>query len=160
LPVTVVVAVLGWALGSAVQHVWVGALVMAVAGAPVSALHRGSRAAASDAGYIRTLESLGAERWRLALASLRSSSAAIVVQVGAQLSTLITLTFVVEYALGLGGLGSTTIEALKLPELDWLMAITICTVLFVGLLQVLSDLLLAWLEPRWRDSLDRLGGNA
>ena len=123
LPVTVVVAVLGWALGPRVQHVWVGALVMAVAGAPLSALHRGNRASANDAGYIRTLESLGAERWRLALASLRSSSAAIVVQVGAQLSTLITLTFVVEYALGLGGLGATTIAALKLPELDWLMAL-------------------------------------
>ena len=160
LPVTVVVAVLGWALGDAVRHVWVGALVMAVAGAPLSALHRGNRAGAGDAGYIRTLESLGAERWRLAVASLRASSAAIVVQVGAQLSTLITLTFVVEYALGLGGLGATTIEALKLPEIDWLMAITICTVLFVGLLQVLSDLLLAWLEPRWRDSLERLGGSA
>lgn len=160
LPVTVVVAVLGWALGGAVRHVWVGALVMAVAGAPLSALHRANRAWAGDAGYIRTLESLGAERWRLALASLRSSSAAIVVQIGAQLSTLITLTFVVEYALGLGGLGATTIKALERPELDWLMAITICTVLFVGLLQVLSDLLLAWLEPRWRDSLDRLGGNA
>jgi peptide/nickel transport system permease protein len=159
LPVTVVVAVLSWALGSAVRHVWVGALVMALAGAPLSSLHRGARASLGDAGYIRMLESLGAERWRLALASLRAASAAIVVQIGAQLSTLITLTFVVEYALGLGGLGTTTIEALKLPDLDWLMAITICTVLFVGVLQVLSDMLLAWLEPRWRDSLERLGGS-
>ena len=157
LPVTVVVAVSARALGASVQHVWVGALAMAVAGAPLSALHRNARLG-QNSGYVRTLESLGATRWRMALASLRLSSAAIVVQVGAQLSTLITLTFVVEYALGLSGLGTTTIEALKRPDLDWLMAITICTALFVGVLQALSDLLLAWLEPRWRDSLERLGG--
>lgn len=159
-PVTIVVALAAWALGSRVQHVWVGALAMALAGAPLSSLHRGVRPGASDAGYVRTLESLGAARWRLALTSLRLSSAAIVVQVGAQLSTLITLTFVVEYALGLSGLGATTIRALERPDLDWLMAITICTALFVGILQALSDLLLAWLEPRWRDSLERLGGSA
>ncbi|HWO09793.1 MAG TPA: ABC transporter permease subunit, partial [Polyangiaceae bacterium] len=150
LPVTVLVAVAAWAFGPAAQHVWVGALAMVLSGAPLSALHRPVRFEAGEPGYVRTLESLGAQRWRVALASLRLSSAAIVVQVGAQLSALITLTFVVEYALGLSGLGATTILALQRPDLDWLMAITICTALFVGLLQVLSDLLLGWLEPRWR----------
>ena len=30
--------------------------------------------------------------------------------------------------------------------------------MFVGLLQAASDLLLAVLEPRWRDGAERLGG--
>jgi ABC-type dipeptide/oligopeptide/nickel transport system permease component len=146
--------------GAAAGHVWVGVLIMALAGTPLAALHRGAQAEARGSDFIRTLESLGVARWRVALATLRLSSAAIVVQFGAQLSSLITLTFVVEYALGLSGLGTKTIEALERPDLNWLMAITILLALFVGLLQTTSELLLAVLDPRWRDSLERLGGAA
>jgi peptide/nickel transport system permease protein len=158
LPVVLVAVLASSWLGPAARHVGFGALLMALTGAPLRALHRGARLEARGSDFIRTLESLGVARWRVALATLRLSSAAIVVQLGAQLSSLITLTFVVEYALDLSGLGATTIEALKHPDLNWLMAITIAMALFVGLLQAGSDLLLAALDPRWRDSVDRLGG--
>jgi peptide/nickel transport system permease protein len=159
LPV-VVAAALSSAFWGNGRHVWVGVLLMALFGAPLSSIHQGARLEVRGSEFIRTLESLGVARWRIALSSLRLSSAGIVVQLGAQLSTLITLTFVVEFALGLGGLGSKTIEALERPELNWLMAITICTALFVVLLQALSDLLLAVLDPRWRDGIERLRGAA
>jgi ABC-type dipeptide/oligopeptide/nickel transport system permease component len=158
LPVVVVAVLASAWLGPAARHVWFGALLMAVSGAPLAGLQRGARRDARAADFLRTLESLGVARWRVALAGLRLSSAAIVVQLGAQLSTLITLTFVVEYALGLSGLGTKTIEALKQPDLEWLMAITIALAVFVGLLQAASDLLLVVLEPRWRDGAERLGG--
>jgi peptide/nickel transport system permease protein len=158
LPVVIVAVLASSWLGPAARHVWFGALLMALLGAPLRALHRGGRLEARGSDFIRTLESLGLARWRVALATLRLSSASIVVQLGAQLSSLITLTFVVEYALGLSGLGTRTIEALKQPDLNWLMAITIAMALFVGLLQAGSDLLLAALDPRWRDGVDRLGG--
>jgi peptide/nickel transport system permease protein len=160
LPVVVAAAVATSAWGDGARHAWVGLLLMALFGAPLSSLHQGARLEVRGSEFIRTLESLGVARWRIALSSLRLSSAAIIVQLGAQLSTLITLTFVVEFALGLGGLGSKTIEALEQPDLNWLMAITICTALFVALLQALSDLLLSVLDPRWRDSIERLGGAA
>jgi peptide/nickel transport system permease protein len=157
LPVTVVAGVAALWLGRSAQQLWVGALIMAAFGAPLSALHRGA-GEPGGAEFVRTLRSLGVARWRVALSVSKLSSAAVVVQLGAQLSTLLTLTFVVEYALALPGLGTRTIEALKQPDLNWLMAITIITALFVGLLQAFSELLLALLDPRWRDSVDRLGG--
>lgn len=158
LPVMIVAVLASSWLGTTARHVWFGVLLMALTGAPLWALNRRARLETRGSDFIRTLESLGVARWRIALAMLRLSSAAIVVQLGAQLSTLITLTFAVEYALGLSGLGTQTIEALKQPDLNWLMAITIAMALFVGLLQAGNDLLLAALDPRWRDSVDRLGG--
>jgi peptide/nickel transport system permease protein len=160
LPVVIAAVLASLWLGSAAQRVWVGALLMFLSGTPVAALHRGGPLEPPGSDFVRTLVSFGVVRWRVALTTLRLSSAAIVVQLGAQLSTLITLTFVVEYALGLSGLGTTTIEALKHPDLNWLMAITITLALSVGLLQAASDLLLAVLDPRWSDSIDRLGGAA
>ena len=160
LPV-VVVAVLSSAwLGAVVQKLWFGALLMALAGAPIASLHRGARLEARRSDFIRTLESFGVARWRVALSTLRLSSAAIVVQLGAQLSILITLTFVVEYVLGLSGLGAKTILALKDPDLNWLMGITITMSLFVVVLQAASELLLSFLDPRSRESVERLGGAA
>jgi peptide/nickel transport system permease protein len=159
LPV-VVVAFAAALLGSWARELWAGALIMGLAGAPLAALARGAQKEAASADFLRTLESLGVERWRIALSTLRLSSAVLVSQLGAQLSTLISLTFVVEYALGLPGIGLYTIGALERPDLNWLMAVTICTALFVGLLQALSDLLLGALDPRWADSVERLGGMA
>jgi hypothetical protein len=40
------------------------------------------------------------------------------------------------------------------------MAITISTALFVGVLQVMTDLLSNVLDPRWQDASKRLGGSA
>jgi peptide/nickel transport system permease protein len=160
LPVVIVAALAARWLGPAARHVWLGVLLMSVSGAPLAALHRGARLEVIGADFLRTLESLGVARWRLALTRLRLSSASIVAQLGAQLSSLISLTFVVEYALGLNGLGTKTIESLKQPDLNWLMAVTIIFAVFVGLLQTMSDLLLAVLDPRWKDSVDRLRGVA
>jgi peptide/nickel transport system permease protein len=160
LPVVVVALAVALIGGPAAGGSWLGTLLMALFGAPLAAWHRGGRLEPGSSDFLRTLESLGVERWRIALSTLRLSSAAVVAQLGAQLSTLITLTFVVEYALGLPGIGRRTIAALEQPDLNWLMAVTICTALFVGLLQALSDLLLGALDPRWGDSVERLGGTA
>jgi len=159
LPAAVVALVASW-LAPAGPKLAIGAAIMALVGAPLASLHPSARLEARASDFVRTLESLGVTRWRVALSTLRLSSAALVVQLGAQLSTLITLTFVVEHALGLSGLGARTIGALEQPDLNWLMAITIITALFVGLLQSASELLLAVLDPRWKDGVDRLGGVA
>lgn len=160
LPSVVLAVALTWWWGDAARRTWVGALLMLGAGASLSPLYRGALAEVARGDFIRTLKSLGAPRWQVSLTTLRLSSTAIIVQLGAQLSSLISLTFVVEYALGLPGLGTRTIQALHHPDLNWLMAITICTALFVGLLHAASELLLGVLDPRWRDVPKRLGGTA
>lgn len=158
LPAAVVAALASWLLAASAPRLAIAAAIMALVGAPLASLHPSARHEARASDFIRTLDSLGVARWRVALSTLRMSSAVLVAQLGGQLSTLITLTFVVESALGLSGLGTRTIHALKQPDLNWLMAITIITALFVGLLQSASELLLALLDPRWKDGLDRLGG--
>ena len=97
---------------------------------------------------------------RARFTGLRLSSASAVMQLGAHVSTLLTLSFAVEYALGLSGLGSQTILALRHPDLNWLMAMTLCTATFVGILQAFGELLLALLDPRAHDAVQRLGGGA
>lgn len=138
------------ALGSASQQPWVGAVVMALAGAPLVLPSPSRGGDAPRADFARTLKAFGVSRARACLTTLRLSSPALVMQLGAQVSTLLTLTFVVEYALGLRGLGPSTIRALGVHDLNWLMAITIMTTLFVGLLQALCELLLVLLDPRAR----------
>ena len=103
--------------------------------------------------FVRTLRALGASRWQAALSTVKLSSPTLVAQIGTQASRSITLAFVVEYVLVLPGLGTRTIEAVKSADLDWLMAITIASTLFVGLLQIASEISVLRLDPR-------LGGGA
>lgn len=160
LPSVALAVALTWWWGDAARRAWVGVVLMLGAGASLSPLYRGALAEVARGDFIRTLRSLGAPRWQVTLTTLRLSSSAVIVQLGAQLSSLISVTFVVEYALGLPGLGTRTIEALHRPDLNWLMAITIFTALFVGLLHATSELLLGALDPRWRDVPKRLRGTA
>jgi ABC-type dipeptide/oligopeptide/nickel transport system permease component len=139
-------------------RVAIGVLVMLLAGAPLSAFSRAATAEVTDAEFIRTLRSLGGSRFQLGLATLRLSSAALLVQLGVQLGGLLSLTFVIEYALGLPGLGTQTVEALRRPDLNWLMAISICSASFVGLVQAFGGAFLGVLDPRSRDMGQGLGG--
>jgi ABC-type dipeptide/oligopeptide/nickel transport system permease component len=140
------------------QRAGIAVMLMFLAGPPLSALSRASTAEATNGDFIRMLRSLGGSRLQLGMATLRLSSAALLVQLGAQIGSLISLTFVIEYALGLRGLGTQTIEALRQPDLNWLMAITICSASFVGLLHALGEALLNVLDPRSRDAGQELGG--
>jgi ABC-type dipeptide/oligopeptide/nickel transport system permease component len=140
------------------QRAGIGLMLMFLVGPPLSALSRASTAEATNGDFIRTLRSLGGSRLQLGMATLRLSSAALLVQLGVQIGSLLSLTFVIEYVLGLPGLGTQTIEALRQPDLNWLMAITICSASFIGLLQALGEALLGVLDPRSRDVGQELGG--
>ena len=160
LPIAVLAVLLPLSAGEAARRPWVGGLLMLLGGAPLWSLQGGASAYRESNDFIRTLKSLGVPRWQIAVTTLRLSTVSIAVQLGAHMSSLLTLTFVVEYALGLPGLGTRTIEALRDPDLNWLMAITISTALFVGVLQVVSDVLVNVLDPRWQEASKRLGGSA
>jgi ABC-type dipeptide/oligopeptide/nickel transport system permease component len=89
---------------------------------------------------------------------VRLSSARLVALLGAHLSQLLTLTCVVEYVLGLPGLGSETIAALRNPDLNWLMAVTVGAALFAGLWHVFGEWLSNLLDPRWLGAAGGAGG--
>jgi ABC-type dipeptide/oligopeptide/nickel transport system permease component len=160
LPVLVLaVLALRWLQGGA-QHLWLGSLLMLLAGAPL-ALAEGARGSPGlSAGFSRTLASLGVAPWRASLTSVRLSSARLVVQLGSHLSNLLTLTCVVEFVLDLPGLGRETILALQHPDLNWLMAITVGAALFAGLWHVFGEWLANLLDPRWAGAAGAAGGPA
>jgi ABC-type dipeptide/oligopeptide/nickel transport system permease component len=158
LPVLLLAALaLRW-FGAGARQFWLGALLMSFAGAPL-ALSTGAHGAdAAGSGFVRTLAALGVSRWQAGLTTLRLSSARLVVQLGAHLSGLLTLTCVVEHILGLPGLGSETIAALQDPDLNWLMAVTVGAVLFAGLWHVFGEWLSHLLDPRWLEAASGAGG--
>jgi len=143
-------------LGGAASSLWLAGLLMLVAGAPLAVV-AGSSSAGASTGFVRTLAALGVSRWRAGLTTVRLSSARLVVLLGAHLSNLLTLTCVVEYVLGLGGLGSVTIAALREPDLNWLMAITVGAALFAGLWHVFGEWLAGLLDPRWLTAASAAG---
>jgi peptide/nickel transport system permease protein len=135
-----------------------GVLLMLFAGAPLVSLYTGlGQSAGLRQRFVRSLRALGASRWQAALGTVKLSSPALLAQLGTQAPSVITLAFVVEYALGLPGLGTLTIESVKAADLNWLMAITLASTLVVGLLQIVSELAVGQLDPRLRDGAPRAG---
>jgi len=160
LPVLVLAVLVSRWWGPAAGQLWVGALLMGLGGAPLSVPDRAQGPEARTAGFLRTLAALGVAPWRAGLTTVRLSSARLVVQLGAHLSNLLTLTCVVEYVLGLPGLGAETIAALQHPDLNWLMAITVSAVLFAGLWHVFGEWVVSLLDPRWASVASGAEGDA
>jgi len=160
LPVLVLaVLALRW-FGAGARQLGLAAFLMLFAGAPLALCQGALHEPGSGAGFSRTLASLGVAPWRAGLTSVRLSSARLVAQLAAHLSHLLTLTCVVEYVLGLPGLGSETVAALQHPDLNWLMAVTVGAALFAGLSHVLAEWLCNLLDPRWLSAAGGAGGPA
>jgi ABC-type dipeptide/oligopeptide/nickel transport system permease component len=156
LPAVVLAALLAPREGSA--PLGLGLLLMLVAGAPLVSLYSGhGQSAGLGPSFVRSLRALGASRWQAALGTVKLSSPELLAQLGTQAPSVITLAFVVEYALALPGLGTLTIESVKTADLNWLMAITLASTLVVGLLQIVSELAVSQLDPRLRDGAPRAG---
>lgn len=136
-------------LGPSASSPWLAGLLMLLSGAPLAVVAGAAGGVGSSAGFVRTLAALGVSRWRAALTTVRLSSARLVLLLGAHVSNLLTLTCVVEYVLGLEGLGRVTIVALREPDMNWLMAITVGAALFAGLWHVFGEWLAGLLDPRW-----------
>jgi ABC-type dipeptide/oligopeptide/nickel transport system permease component len=129
----------------------VGALVMALSTAAIVSLHqRAATRVALDQEYTRTALAFGSGPWRLACWSFRSSCVATLSLLGAHTAALVTVAFVVEHALGLGGLASVTLLAVTTRDVAWLMALALVLALVTGLVQIGADALLAALDPRFR----------
>jgi peptide/nickel transport system permease protein len=145
-------------LGGAARQLWIGGLLMCAGGAPLGLVEGSRGAESSGADFLRTLQALGVPARRVDLTRVRLASARLTVQLGTQLSSLLTLTCVLEYALGLPGLGTQTINALQHPDLNWLMAITMAAAALAGLWQVFGEWLSELLDPRWATAASGVGG--
>ncbi|HMR78177.1 MAG TPA: ABC transporter permease subunit [Polyangiaceae bacterium] len=100
----------------------------------------------------RTRRAFGHSELSVARLSSRNASSALLSLLGRDMPTLLSLAFVVEHALSLDGLGSVTIEAVRVGDTTWLMAVGLGIMAFAALLQITSVLALARLDPRLRDA--------
>jgi ABC-type dipeptide/oligopeptide/nickel transport system permease component len=138
---------------------WVpGSLMVLLSAALVSRHQRAQSLMVLRQDYARTARALGAGPLTLARWTARGALTAVLSVLGVDLPALITASFVLEQAFGLKGLGPTTFIALSTGDLSWLMAIGLITTVAVALAQILSDELLARVDPRVRLAAIRARG--
>jgi peptide/nickel transport system permease protein len=148
IPVAFVAALFGPNGSHFATRLLAGVLMVFTSAYIVSRHQRTSTRVALDQEYTRAARAFGAGPWRLAFRSFRASSVSTVSLLGADLPVLLTSAFVIEHALGLAGLGETTLAAVASRDVTWLMALSLAVAVAVAFCQIASDSLLSALDPR------------
>ena len=89
--------------------------------------------------------------WRAGLGTLLSA-AVVVTVIGGQLGTILGGSIIIESLFGLPGLGLLTIESIRSRDLPQVQGCLMVLALIVVLVNLVTDLYYAWLDPRIRYS--------
>lgn len=101
------------------------------------------------ADFIRTARAKGAGEWRITLAhALRNALLPLVTMVGYQVASLLSGAVLVESVFNWPGIGRLAFEAVMARDFNLLLGILLLSSILVTLINVLVDLLYAWLDPR------------
>lgn len=110
---------------------------------------RGSLLATLGEDYIRTAEATGLTRRRtVSVYALRNALVPVVTVTGLQLGALMSATVVTESVFTLPGMGTLIVNAIFSRDLPVVQGAVLVVVAFVLLINVLTDLIYAWLDPR------------
>lgn len=121
--------------------------------ARISRLMRGSMIEVLGTNYVRTAKSKGiGERLTLYRHALKPALVPVVSYLGPGLSYLLTGSLVVENIFGLPGIGRYFIAAALNRDYGLVLGTTVLYVLLILLLNLLVDMLYAWLDPKVRYS--------
>ena len=119
--------------------------------ARVSRLMRGSMIEVLGSNYIRTAKSKGiGERLTLARHALKPAMIPVVSYLGPGLSYLLTGSLVVEQIFGLPGIGKYFVQAALNRDYGLVLGTTVFYILLILVLNLLVDMVYAWLDPRVR----------
>lgn len=103
--------------------------------------------------YVRTLRARGLPFSRIVLRHvLRNASAPALSVLGMQFVSLLGGAVIVEQIFGLPGVGSMTVTYTVRGDIPVLMALVMLTVIGVVLINLLVDIVIAWLNPKVRTS--------
>lgn len=112
---------------------------------------RSSMLDAISADYVRTARAKGLGRWSIALGHmLRNAMLPVVTMVGMDMATLLTGIALVEYIFNWPGIGWQTLQAAQHMDVPLIMGSVLLGALFIGLANLLVDLVYTWLDPRVR----------
>jgi peptide/nickel transport system permease protein len=108
--------------------------------------------------YVRAAIARGAGPLRvLFVHGLRNAMLPVVTRAALELPVAITACFVLEHVFGLSGLGRATLEAVRLHDTSWLMALSVTAAAVAVVSLVISDVSYAMLDPRLRHALMQRG---
>lgn len=141
----------GWVTGS-IPHLVMPVLVLAWPhAARISRLMRGSMIEVLGTNYVRTAKSKGlGSRLVLVRHALKPALIPVVSYLGPGLSYLLTGSLVVEQIFGLPGIGKYFITAALDRDYGLVLGTTILYMFIIIVLNLVVDLLYAWLDPKVR----------
>jgi peptide/nickel transport system permease protein len=110
---------------------------------------RSSMLDAISADYVRTARAKGLGPWPVAVEHmLRNAMLPVVTMVGMDFATLLTGIALVEYIFNWPGIGWQTLQAAQNMDVPLIMGSVLLGALFIGIANLLVDLLYTWLDPR------------
>ncbi|MBU1174263.1 MAG: ABC transporter permease subunit [Alphaproteobacteria bacterium] len=141
----------GWSGGNWLQLVLPVTVLAWPHAARISRLMRGSMIETLGSNFIRTAMSKGiGERLMLTRHALKPALIPVVSYLGPGLSYLLTGSLVVESIFGLPGIGKYFIQAALNRDYGLVLGTTVFYVMLILVLNLLVDLVYAWLDPRVR----------
>ena len=136
-------------------HAWV-LPVVALAGYPIAQIARYTRASMLEVtrkDYVRTAHSKGIrERAVVVRHMVRNALIPVLTILGPILAFLVTGSFVVEYFFGVPGIGRFYVQSIGTRDYSLLMAMTMLYAFVVAAMNVVVDVLYAYVDPRIRYS--------
>lgn len=141
----------GWVNGSWLHLVMPVTVLAWPHAARISRLMRGSMIEVLSTNYVRTARSKGiGERLVLARHAIKPALVPVVSYLGPGLSYLLTGSLVVEQIFGLPGIGKYFITAALNRDYGVVLGTTLLYMFIILALNLLVDLLYAWLDPKVR----------
>jgi oligopeptide transport system permease protein len=118
----------------------------------IARLTRGGMLESLNQDYVRTARAKGLSEFRVVTVhALRSAVLPVVAFLGPAAAGLLTGSFVVETVFQIPGLGREFVLAAFARDYTMIMGTVLVYAVILVLLNLLSDLALAWLDPRLRD---------
>jgi peptide/nickel transport system permease protein len=112
-------------------------------------LVRGSVLEVLSQDYVRTARAKGlSERTVVYKHALRNASLPVITVLGLEFAQLLIATVVVETVFGIPGLGSLSLIAISARDFPLVKGVVLVIAAFIILVNLLVDLLYAWLDPR------------
>jgi oligopeptide transport system permease protein len=130
--------------------------VIALAGYPIAQIARYTRASMLEVtrkDYVRTAQSKGIRHRAVVVRHMiRNALIPVITILGPTLAFLVTGSFVVEYFFGVPGIGRFYVQAIGTRDYSLLMAMTMIYAFTVAALNLVVDVLYAYIDPRIRYS--------
>jgi peptide/nickel transport system permease protein len=106
-----------------------------------------------DEDYVRTARAKGAPRWRVLRSHVvRNAALPVVTMLGMDVALAFGGAVFVESVYGLPGVGRTALAALGRRDLPVIMGVVLVVTLVIAVVNLIVDVLYAWLDPRIRVS--------